>query len=109
VAGFWWRLVEPDDAEALRALIDDAIRGLQRGFLTEAQIEAGRAGMGLDAGLIADGTFFVMGLGGTLAGCGGWSRRATLYGGDHSGERDAALDPGRGAGACLMGASTMAG
>ena len=50
--------------------------------------------MGLDAMLIADGTYFVVEAGGALAGCGGWSRRATLYGGNHSAGRDPRLlDP----------------
>src|SRR5262249_28477835 len=40
--------------------------------------------------------YFVIEIDGRVAGCGGWSRRATMYGGDHSGGRDAALlDPAR--------------
>jgi hypothetical protein len=46
--------------------------------------------MGLDTQLIQDGTYFVVQLDGRIAGCGGWSHRATLYGGDHSTGRDAA-------------------
>ena len=75
----------------------DWIAGLQRGFLSESEIAASRAVMGLDTQLIADRTYFVASIGGALAGCGGWSARATLYGGDHSsGLRDARmLDPAR--------------
>ena len=73
-----------------------SIAELQRGFLTPAQIEASHTIMGLDRQLIADGTYFVVEQDGAVAGCGGWSRRATLYGGDHSPGRDAALlDPAR--------------
>ena len=61
-----------------------AIGELQRGFLSPAEIEASRAVMGLDTQLVRDGTYFVIESNGHLAGCGGWSRRATLYGGDHS-------------------------
>src|ERR1700741_5110487 len=71
-----------------------AIAELQRGFLDAAQIESSRMIMGLDRQLVADGTYFVVEEGGRIAGCGGWSRRATLYGGDHTPGRDAALlDP----------------
>jgi GNAT superfamily N-acetyltransferase len=50
--------------------------------------------MGLDQQLIDDGTYFVIECDGKLAGCGGWSRRATLYVGDHSAGRDSGmLDP----------------
>ncbi len=84
------------DIEALRVLMAAAIEVLQRGFLSEAQIEASRAIMGLDTQLIADGTYFVVEAEGALAGCGGWSRRATLYGGSHSpGRNPALLDPAK--------------
>jgi GNAT superfamily N-acetyltransferase len=50
--------------------------------------------MGLDTQLVQDGTYFVVEQDGSLAGCGGWSRRATMYGGDISPGRDPALlDP----------------
>ena len=84
----------PSDLPALRALMDTAITTLQAGFLTPAQIAASRAIMGLDTQLIDDGTYFLVTIDGALAGCGGWSRRNTLYGGDHSPGRNAALlDP----------------
>ena len=80
----------------LAALMARAIGELQRGFLSPAEIEASRAVMGLDTQLIDDGTYFVVESGGAVAGCGGWSRRATLFGGDHSAGRDAALlDPAK--------------
>ena len=88
------RTATRDDIAAISALMTLAIAGLQRPFLSEAQIESSRAIMGLDTQLIDDGTYFVVTCEGTLAGCGGWSRRATLYGGDTTPGRDAALlDP----------------
>src|SRR4051812_31709843 len=71
-----------------------AIEELQRGYLDEAQIRSSKAIMGIDRQLIEDGTYYVIEVDGNVAGCGGWSRRATLYGGDHSDGRDAGLlDP----------------
>ena len=82
------------DLEALRALMDAAISELQKPFLDERQIASSRAIMGLDTQLVDDGTYFVVEADGRLAGCGGWSRRATLYGGDQSPGRSAVLlDP----------------
>ncbi|GIJ50319.1 acetyltransferase [Virgisporangium aliadipatigenens] len=90
------RLARHADVPALRQLIAASIGELQKGFLDEAQIAASRSSMGVDTQLIDDGTYFVVEADGALAGCGGWSRRATLYGGDHSRGRDAALlDPTR--------------
>jgi GNAT superfamily N-acetyltransferase len=83
-----------DDIPVLVPLMEAAIDELQKEFLDEAQIESSRAIMGLDVQLIDDGTYYVVECDGQLAGCGGWSRRATLYGGDHSAGRDSALlDP----------------
>ena len=88
------RLASTADLPALRALMARAIAELQDGFLDPAEIEASKAVMGLDTQLIADGCYFLAEIDGQLAGCGGWSRRATLYGGDHSAGRDARmLDP----------------
>ncbi len=88
------RLATEADLPALRALMARSIDELQTDFLTPEQVEASRDIMGLDTQLVADRTYFVVEQGGALAGCGGWSRRATLFGGDHSAGRDAALlDP----------------
>ena len=94
MAGLTSRLAGPDDLLALEAVMAASIAELQRGFLTPAQIDASRVIMGLDRQLVADGTYFIVEVAGRIAGCGGWSRRATLYGGDHTPGRDAALlDP----------------
>jgi GNAT superfamily N-acetyltransferase len=91
------RLAIEDDLPELGMLMALAIDELQRGILDEAQIIASREVMGLDTQLVADQTYFLVEADGVLAGCGGWSRRATLYGGDHSAAlRDGALlDPAR--------------
>ena len=94
MAGLTSRLAGPDDVPALEAVMAASIAELQRGFLSDAQIAASRTIMGLDRQLIADRTYFMVETEGRIAGCGGWSRRATLYGGDHTPGRDAALlDP----------------
>jgi GNAT superfamily N-acetyltransferase len=90
------RIATPEDSEAIRALMDLSIHQLQSAYLTPDQVAASAASMGLDTQLIADGTYFTVWSGDTLAGCGGWSRRATLYGGNHSAGRDISLlDPAR--------------
>ena len=88
------RLATPDDLPALRAMMARAISELQAAFLTPAEVEASKGVMGLDTQLINDGCYYLAELDGALGGSGGWSRRATLYGGDHSAGRDARmLDP----------------
>ena len=88
------RLARRDDLDALRALMAAAIAELQKPFLDEAQIASSRTIMGLDTQLVEDGTYYVVEINDQLAGCGGWSRRATLYGGDQTPGRSARLlDP----------------
>jgi GNAT superfamily N-acetyltransferase len=88
------RAARLEELDALHALMELAIGELLKPFLTAAEIASSRTIMGLDSQLVKDGTYFVVEELGALAGCGGWSRRATLYGGDVSPGRDPALlDP----------------
>jgi GNAT superfamily N-acetyltransferase len=88
------RLARHEDMPVLSALMDKAIGELLQAFLPPEGVKASYEIMGLDTQLITDGTYFVVEDGDEIAGCGGWSRRATLFGGDHSAGRDAALlDP----------------
>jgi GNAT superfamily N-acetyltransferase len=90
------RTARPGDLAALNTLMDLAIAELLKPFLSAAEIASSRAIMGLDTQLIHDGTYFVVEEDGALAGCGGWSRRTTMYGGDVSPGRDPALlDPAK--------------
>jgi GNAT superfamily N-acetyltransferase len=94
VAELTSRLALTEDVPTLTVLMDAAIAELQRAFLDDDQIASSRAIMGLDTQLIDDGTYFVIESGANLAGCGGWSRRATLYGGNQTPGRDSnLLDP----------------
>ena len=90
------RLATERDVPALRALMDASIGRLQSGYLSPEAVAASFQVMGLDSQLIADGAYFIVEADGRIGGCGGWSRRATLFGGDHSANRDAALlDPAK--------------
>ena len=84
-----------EDREAMQRLIAASARLLSRKHYNDAQIEAGIATVfGVDTDLIEDGTYFVAESDGVLVGCGGWSRRKTLFGGDQYASRDAGyLDP----------------
>jgi N-acetylglutamate synthase-like GNAT family acetyltransferase len=89
---FTHRLATEADLPALRELMAAAIGEHLRAFLDPAQVELSKSIMGLDTQLVADRTYFIVEEAGRIAGCGGWSRRATLYGGDHStDQRNAAL------------------
>lgn len=96
------RLARDEDVPALHALIEASVRGLQAGDYTPAQIE-GALGtvLGLDTQLIRDETYFVVETTPAqgskereLAGCGGWSKRRTLFGADKGpGREPELLDP----------------
>ena len=84
------------DVPALQKLIQDSVAGLSRGFYTTTQITSGLSHLfGIDTQLIHDQTYFIALAGKELAGSGGWSKRATLFGGDRwKGEQtDNLLDP----------------
>jgi GNAT superfamily N-acetyltransferase len=83
------------DVPELRTLIDRSARGLSQEDYRPAQIEGAlRGAFGVDSQLLRDETYFVVEDAGEYVGCGGWSYRSTLFGGDARAERDAAvLDP----------------
>ncbi len=84
-----------DDIPAIEQLIARSARGLSLGDYRPAQIEGAlRGAFGVDTQLLRDGTYYVAVSQGGCAGCGGWSYRATLFGGDARSGRDAKrLDP----------------
>lgn len=91
------RLAHEDDVPSLEALIPVSVRALQARHYSPAQMEAALGPVfGVDCQLIRDGTYFVVEHDAKIVGCGGWSKRRSLYGGDgHRVEADPELDPGR--------------
>ena len=85
------RLANQKDIPAISELMDISIKELQKGYLSHDQIQASFGMMGLDTQLITDKTFYCVFYGQALVACGGWSRRATRYGGNHTAGRDASL------------------
>lgn len=85
-----------NDVAQLKRLIADSVRRLSPGYYSHEEIERALVRVfGVDTQLIEDGTFYVAERGGEMVGCGGWSRRSTLYGGDQA--KDSAeveLQPG---------------
>ncbi len=95
MSGLTHRIATEADIPAIVTLMDRAIAGPLAAFLTPGQIAASRKLMGLDSQIIADRTYFLAEADRVLVGCGGWSRRITTYGGDHTpGREPAALTPG---------------
>lgn len=75
----------PADIPAMEALIARSGIALSAGFYTPEQAEAiTRHVFGVDTQLVADGTYFIIEREGELLACGGWSKRATLFGGDQA-------------------------
>lgn len=95
------RLATPEDIPALDQLMRRSVQGLSAGYYTERQIELSLVHVfGIDTQIVADGTYFVAeatrvsSSESQIAGCGGWSKRQTLYGGDQAKEgEDSLLDP----------------
>lgn len=92
---FSHRAARLEDLVALREVMRRSIESLQDDFLSPGQVAVSHKVMGLDAQLVRDGTYFVVESGDRIAGCGGWSWRSTLYGGDESvvAREPRALDP----------------
>ena len=92
---FTLRKAALEDRPAIQRLIELSARGLSREEYSDRQIEAAiQSVFGVDSELIRDGTYFVAEAEKLLVGCGGWSRRRTLFGGDQFGERESTeLDP----------------
>jgi GNAT superfamily N-acetyltransferase len=86
-----------DDRPVIQRLIIKSARHLSRADYSEQQIEGAiNTVFGVDTNLILDGTYFVADHDGELIGCGGWSKRRTLFGGDQYATRDGSeLDPNR--------------
>ena len=83
------------DTAILRDVIAKSARGLSVGYYECEEVEAAlRGAFGVDSQLVEDGTYFVATAGDEIVGCGGWSRRRTLFGGDAFSVRDSTqLDP----------------
>lgn len=95
------RLATLEDVPALEELILLSVRVLQAPYYSAAQMEAARGAVfGVDRQLITDGTYFVADADGRMVGCGGWSKRKALFGGDSARSAEdtmlnAATDPAR--------------
>ena len=96
-AAFSIRLAREDDCPTLEVLIPLSVRSLLAPFYSSAQMEAALGPVyGVDRQLIRDGTYFVVENSDRVVGCGGWSRRRAVFGGDKARPaEDAALDPAR--------------
>ncbi len=95
---FTHRIAQQIDTEVIRQLMQASIAENMKAFLSVSEIEAAKETMGVDKTLIADGTYFLIEAihngKAVLVGCGGWGKRKTLYGGDHTVGRDDSLsDP----------------
>jgi len=89
------RLAILNDIPQLNEMIALSVRGLSTDYYTTSQIESAiKYIFGVDTQLVIDGTYYIAEKDGLLAGCGGWSKRNTLYGGDqHKEVEDPLLDP----------------
>ena len=84
-----------DDIPALEALIQNSVKNLQAAYYSREQIDGALGTIfGVDSQLIKDGTYFIAEVESNIVGCGGWSQRKTLFGGDKAqNKQDELLDP----------------
>jgi N-acetylglutamate synthase-like GNAT family acetyltransferase len=89
------RVAVMDDVPALKELILHSARELSKGYYTHQQIESAITYIfGVDTQLISDRTYYVAEAEGQIVGCGGWSKRKTMFGGDQmKAAQDPMLDP----------------
>lgn len=94
------RLATLADVPALQVLIPLSARELSRNYYTPEQTESAiKYIFGVDTQLLADQTYYLAEAEGQIVGCGGWSKRKTMFGGDQMKEQqDPLLDPKRDAG-----------
>jgi GNAT superfamily N-acetyltransferase len=92
-----FRLATVQDIPRLKQLIPESVRALSAAYYTPQQIESALVHIwGVDSQLIADGTYYAAISGDQVVGCGGWSKRKTLFGGDQmKTDADDLLDPAR--------------
>jgi L-amino acid N-acyltransferase YncA len=90
-----FRQAKPADVPAIRSLIEASVRGLSEPLYSQRQIDSSlRYLFGPDSQLIADGTYYVVDVGGEVIASGGWSQRQTLHGGDQAKQgEDPLIDP----------------
>lgn len=81
------RLANSEDIPAIKRLMEQSIKGLLSSYVNQEELEASFESMGLDDQLILDQTYFLIDFEGILVGCGGWSNRKTLFGGNHTPNR----------------------
>ena len=94
IMSFSHRIATLDDALAIESLMALSMSVLLKDVLSPEQVAKSNESMGLDTQIIKDGTYFLILDDAQLVGCGGWSRRRTLYGGNHTLGRDNSLaDP----------------
>ncbi len=79
----------------LEQLIASSVRGLSVNYYSPEQIESAlKYVFGIDTQLILDGTYFAAEVDNQIVGCGGWSKRNTLFGGDQAKlNEDNLIDP----------------
>mgnify|MGYP000521552779 CR=1 FL=1 len=85
---FTHRIATYEDIPTIEVLMELSINELLGPLLSAEQLEASFDSMGLDDQLIKDGTYFMIFCDEVFVGCGGWSNRETLFGGNHTPNRD---------------------